>query len=343
MGARIAAAVGFLAMGPLLLFVIADSVPFLSAINLVFIGFAALAATGLTLIMGFAGQISLGHAAFYGVGAYAVAILTVKLDWPPLLAILGGLVAAGLLAAVLGVAVLRIRGHFLAMATLAFGLIFFFFVRGWEYAGSNQGLGGIPTLDVGPWQFGEIEPTFLITWVVLGVGILLAHNLVNSRVGRSLRALGASEVAASASGIDVRRAKVSVFIIGALYASLAGSLYAFFVTFINPDPFGVLVSVQFLVIAVIGGLRSIWGAAAGAVFTVILTEATRDVVPLVFADAAGSYEIVVYGLALIIVLLVLRQGIAGGIEDLVTRGRAALRSRADRGGQHLERPKAVAR
>lgn len=337
-----AAVVGFLAAGPLLLWAASTFLPFLSGTNLVFIGFSALAATGLTLIMGFAGQISLGHAAFYGVGAYAVAVFTVKAGWAPLPALLAGLVIAGLLAAALGVAVLRIRGHFLAMATLAFGLIFFFFVRGWEYVGSNQGLGGIPVVSIGPWEFGEIEPTFLITWVILGIGILLAHNLVNSRVGRSLRAMGASEVAAAASGIDVRRAKVSVFVIGALYAALAGSLYAFFVTFINPDPFGVLVSVQFLVISVIGGLRSVWGAVAGAIFVVALTEASRDIVPRFFDRAAGSYEIVVYGLALIIVLLTLRQGIAGAIEDLLRRGRDALQSRTG-GGDEVGPQEAVAR
>lgn len=339
MTTRIAAFVGFLAAGPLLLWVASEWIPFLSGTNLVFIAFTALAATGLTLIMGFGGQVSLGHAAFYGVGAYTLALLTVKAGWAPFPAILAGLVIAGLLAAALGVAVLRIRGHFLAMATLAFGLIFFFAVRGWDYAGANQGLGGIPAISIGPWQFGDIDATFLITWVILAIGIFLAHNVVDSRTGRSLRAMGASEVAASASGINIARAKVAVFVIGALYAALAGSLYASFVTFINPDPFGVLVSVQFLVIAVIGGLRSVWGAVAGAIFTVALTELARDVVPLFFDEATGSYEIIAYGLALIIVLLVLRQGIAGAIEDLFRWARDALRSR---GGEREDvRPEAV--
>ncbi|MGH2801473.1 MAG: branched-chain amino acid ABC transporter permease [Thermoleophilaceae bacterium] len=311
--------VAFLLAGPLLV-VATEVLTFLSGTNLVFIGFAALAATGLTLIMGFAGQVSLGHAAFYGVGAYTVALLTVKQGWAPFPAILAGVGVCAVLAALLGVAVLRIRGHFLAMATLAFGLIFFFYVRGAEYAGGNQGIGGIPPLTIGGWDIsGEDESTFLFTWALLALGIVVAQNLVDSRTGRSLRALGASEVAASTSGIDVARAKVAVFVVGALYASVAGSLYAMYVSYINPDAFGVLVSLQFLVISTIGGLRSVWGAAAGAIFVVSLTELSREVVPLFFEEAAGSYEIVAYGIALVVVLLALRQGIVGGVRDLAAR------------------------
>jgi branched-chain amino acid transport system permease protein len=248
-------------------------------------------------VMGFAGQVSLGHAAFYGVGAYALALLTVEQGWPPAAALLAGVVIAAALAALLGVAVLRVQGHFLGMATLAFGLMFFFFARGSELTGGNQGIGGIPPL------FGD-EATFLLVWGVLAVGVVVAHNLVHSRSGRALRALGASEVAAATCGVDVARAKVAVFVIGAAYASVAGSLYAMYVTYISPDAFGVLVSLQFLVMAVVGGLRTVWGATVGAVGVVALTELSREAVPLVFADAAGSYEIVAYGLALVLVLLV---------------------------------------
>ncbi len=281
----------FACAGPLLLLA-----PVLSTSNLVFIGFAALATTGLTLVMGFAGQVSLGHAAFYGVGAYGFAVLTVKAGWALGPALLVAATIAAALAALLGAAVLRIRGHFLGMATLAFGLIAFFFVRGSEALGANQGLGGIPTLA----PFERDESTFLVTWAVLTVAVALAGNLVNSRTGRALRALGASESAASVCGIDTARAKVGVFVIGALYASVAGSLYAMYVTYINPDAFGVLVSLEFLVMAVVGGLRSVWGATIGAVAVVALTEVTREL------DAAGGYEIVAYGLALVVVLMVKR-------------------------------------
>jgi branched-chain amino acid transport system permease protein len=213
----------------------------------------------------------------------------------------------------LGVAVLRIRGHFLGMATLAFGLIAYSFVRGSEFTGANQGIGGIPALSIAGSELSGDEETFLATWAVLGLGIVLAQNLVQSRTGRALRALGASEVAAETCGVAVARAKVVVFVVGALYASVAGSLYAMYVSYVSPDAFGVLVSLQFLVMAVVGGLGSLWGATLGAIFVVGLTEVTRAAVPLFVGDATGSYEIVAYGIALIAVLLVFRQGIAGAL------------------------------
>jgi branched-chain amino acid transport system permease protein len=296
----------FLAAGPLLLLA-PQFLPFLSEANLAFIAFGALAATGLTLITGCAGQVSLGHAAFYGVGAYTLALLTVEQGWSPAVALLAGVAISAALAALLGVAVLRTRGHFLAMATLAFGLVCFFFVRGSEFAGANQGIGGIPTLAIGGWDLSGDHATFLFTWVVLAAAVLVAQNLVDSRTGRALRALGTSEVAAGACGVDIARAKVAVFVIGALYASVAGSLYAMYVTYINPDAFGVLVSLQFLVMSVVGGLGWVWGATLGSIAVVALTEVSREVVPLLVEDAAGSYEIVVYGLALVIVLLVVNR------------------------------------
>ena len=262
---RVAGLAAFACAGALLLFA-TQVLTFLSGTNLVFIGFAALAATGLTLVMGFAGQVSLGHATFYGVGAYTLALLTVRQGWSPAPALLAGLVISAGLAALLGAAVLRTRGHFLGMATLAFGLIAFSFARGSDFTGANQGIGGIPSLSIAGRDLSGDEATFLVTWAVLAVGVALAQNVVDSRAGRSLRALGASEVAASTCGIDVARAKVAVFVIGALYASVAGSLYAMYVTYISPDAFGVLVSLQLLVMSVVGGLRSVWGATLGAVF-----------------------------------------------------------------------------
>jgi branched-chain amino acid transport system permease protein len=198
------------------------------------------------------------------------------------------------------------------MATLAFGLIFFFLIRSAEgLTGGNNGIGGIPLLSVGPWQVTGDERMFLLAWLIMTLGLLLARNIVDSRTGRALRALGSSEVAAGCCGVNVARAKVAVFVTGAMYASLAGSLYALYVTYISPEAFGVLVSIQFLVISTVGGLTSVWGAPVGAAFLVLLTELTREVVPIFVEGATGSYELVAYGLALVIVLLVFKQGIAG--------------------------------
>lgn len=308
----------FVIGGPLLIWATVW-VPFLGRADLIFVALGALAAAGLALIMGFAGQVSLGHAAFYGIGAYTVAILARDLSLNPVLGILVGLAIAAVVAAALGVAVLRIHGHFLAMATLAFGLIFFFLVRaGGDFTGGNQGIGGIPQLSIGPLDLLTDEVAFLFFWGILGVALLLAQNIVKSRSGRALRALGASEVAAACSGVHVERAKVTVFVVGALYASLAGSLYALYVTFINPDAFGVIVSIEFLVIAAIGGLTSVWGPPLGAVFVLLVEEVTREFVPVFFSGATGSYELVAYGVALVAVLILMREGLAGLFGRLAT-------------------------
>ena len=314
----LAAVIAFLAVGPLLL-LLAGTIPFLLASNLVVFALFALAATGLVLIMGFSGQVSLGHAAFYGIGAYTSAILTVEAGWSPLLAVVVGVVISGLVAAALGRAVFRLSGHFLAMATLAFGLFFFYLLGFLDITGGNGGRGGIPKLAFGSFEVLTDERMFLLVWVLLGVGVLIARNVVQSATGRALRATGSSEVAAACSGVNIVRAKVGVFVVGALYASLAGSLYAHWVTYIAPDAFGLLTSIQFLVIATVGGLGTVWGAIVGAAFVVGISELTREVVPLFVEGATGSYETVAYGAALILVLVAFHKGIADAVLDAVGR------------------------
>lgn len=299
----------FVATGLVLLAVTAT--PLLVVADLVFIGLSALAATGLVLIMGFSGQVSLGHAAFYGIGAYATAILTVDHGMSPFVAMLAGLVVSSVVAAALGRAVFRLRGHFLAMATLAFGLFFFFFSTfASDLTGGNSGRGGVPRLAFGSWYATTDRRMFLVVWTALGIGLLIARNLTASGVGRALRATGSAEIAAASSGVNVVRMRMGVFVVGALYASFAGSLYAHFVTFVSPSAFGLLTSIQFLVIATIGGLGSVWGGLVGAVFVTLLAESARNVVPRFVSGATGSYEVAVYGAALVVVLVVFRQGLA---------------------------------
>ncbi|MPZ52251.1 MAG: branched-chain amino acid ABC transporter permease [Acidimicrobiia bacterium] len=299
-----------LVMGPAL-FALSGVVPLLSAGNLVVVALHGLAAIGLSLIMGLGGQISLGHAAFYGVGAYTSAILTGR-GVAPVVAMLAGMVLAGVLAAIVGRIVLRIRGHFLAMATLAFGLIFFFTVRAWDaLTGGNAGLGGIPDLALGPLILDNDRNVFFVTWAILVLGLVLAGNLVDSRQGRAVMAMGQSEVAATSSGVDLVRSKVIVFSVGAVYAAVAGSLYAHWVNYISPEAFDLLASVRFLVIASIGGLGSMLGAPVGSLVIVIITELTRTVVPMFVPGATGSYEVTLYGIALVAVLVLSRDGITG--------------------------------
>lgn len=320
-GQTLLGAVAFLAAGPALIW-LATAWELLLPSNLVFIALVGLATTGLVLIMGYSGQVSLGHAAFYGIGAYSTAILVGDHGWSPFAAMLAGMALSALAAAALGRAVFRLRGHFLAMATLAFGLFFYYFLTfASDLTGGNAGHGGIPKLAIGSWYAVTEARMFLLVWVVLGLGLLAASNLIRSGTGRALRATGTSEIAAASAGVNVVRVKVGVFVIGALYASLAGSLYAHYVTYIAPDAFGLLANIELLVVATVGGLGTIWGGLVGAAFIEMLTEGTRAVVPTFVEGATGSYETVAYGLALVVVLVAFNKGIADAVIERFRRER----------------------
>ena len=191
------------------------------------IGIHALLVVGLNLLLGYAGQISLGHAAFFGLGAYTSGILTATYSVNPWLALPVGLLVAGVAAFLVGVPALKLRGYYLAMATLGFGIIVYIvFNQTQELTGGPSGLSGIPSLSLGGFSFDSPDRLFLLIWVILGVILLLSANLVDSRLGRAVRALHESEPAAQSLGVNTSRAKLLIFVWSALYAALAGSLYA---------------------------------------------------------------------------------------------------------------------
>ncbi len=314
--ARLVGWAAFAAAGPLLLLA-ADPIPFLSDSQLVFTAIHALAATGLGLVMGLAGQASLGHAAFYGIGAYATAILTVERNWSPWLAMAAGAGIAGIVAAAVARSVFRAVEHFLAMATLAFGLIFVFAVQHFdEFTGGNGGRGGIAKLSVLDIELDDAGRMFLFAWALVIVGVLLARNLVASRAGRALRALGESPIAAGCCGVNVVRFKIAVFVVAGVYGAVAGSLYAHHVTYVSPEEFGLQRSIELLIVVVVGGLTSPWGAVVGAFALLFVTEASREVIPRFVEGVTGPYELTVYGLLLVIVLIAFRRGLAGTVAHL---------------------------
>jgi ABC-type branched-subunit amino acid transport system permease subunit len=291
----------------------------------VLVALATLITTGLTLLMGFAGQVSLGQGAFYAIGAYTAGLLTVKAGLPPVVALLAAPVVAAGIAAVIGAPLLRLRGHYLAFATLAFQLIVLVWLA--EAKGLTRGdigLGGIPSL----------LPTFsdaldldtpigyaYLAWAAAVVGLLLARNLIASRPGRALRALAGSELAAAASGVPVSRYKLQVFAMAAAYAGFAGGLYAFFLTFISPASFSILISVQFVVMAVVGGMGAIWGAPIGAVGISLLIEFLRGAATRPgsnpHAPAVLSYG--AYAVVLIAVVLFLPGGVFPAFRSALAR------------------------
>jgi branched-chain amino acid transport system permease protein len=272
------------------------------------IGINTLLVVGLNLLLGYAGQISLGHAAFFGLGAYTTGILTATYGVSPWLALPAGLVVSGVAAFLVGVPALKLKGYYLAMATLGFGIIVsIFFNQAQHLTGGPSGLSGIPSLDLFGYTLDSPERMFLLIWPVLGVILLLSANLVNSRLGRSLRALHDSEAAAQSLGVNTSRAKLLIFVWSALYASLAGSLYAHTLNFIAPTSFNFMFSIKLVTMVVVGGMASVWGSLLGAAVLTILPELLA-----VFHD----YEIVIFGVILMVVIIFLPRGLVRGILDL---------------------------
>ncbi len=274
-------------------------------------GLHAILAVSLNLLMGYAGQISLGHAAFFGTGAYASAILTTKFAWNPWLAMVAGMILTGTIAFVMARPVLKLKGHYLAMATLGFGIIInIILVQAVGLTGGPDGLGEIPTLSLFGWQV----DTDLRWYVVIGSCMLLvvwlALNLINSRSGRALRALHGSEVAAEMMGIDTTATKTSVFVMAALIASLAGSLFAHQQSFVSPDSCDFFFSIELVTMVVLGGMASTYGAVFGAIVLTFLPELL-----VVFED----FEVMIFGAILMSMMIFLPQGVFVGIQDLIQR------------------------
>ncbi|OLF18547.1 branched-chain amino acid ABC transporter permease [Actinophytocola xanthii] len=273
-------------------------------------GLAAMVTVGLALLMGFAGQISLGQASFYAIGAYTAGLLTVN-GVPPLLGLAAAPVLAAGFAAVVGIGLLRLRGHYLAFATLAMQLILLSVLAQSEWAGGAIGLQGIPRLSVGGIELDEdVHYAYLVLAGLTGT-LLVARNLVASRVGRGLRALATSEVAAGASGVPVGRYRLGVFALSAAFAGLAGGIYAFYLGYLGPGSFPVLLSVEYVVMAVVGGLGTVSGGVVGAVAIVLLVQVLNDIgtrpgMPS-YAPSVLSYA--VYGLLLVIAVLYLPRGL----------------------------------
>lgn len=286
---------------------------------LIVAGFHTIVTMGLNLLMGYAGQVSLGHSAFYGIAAYTTGILTARFHWPVAAGIAAGIALVLVVAAGIAVPTLRLRGHYLAMGTLGFGIIVYIVLNeATGLTGGPSGLTGIPKLTVAGFPVATDLQFYYVVWGVALLLFLLAQNLVRSRLGRALRAIHASETAAAVLGVDTQRYKIGVFILSAVYAAVAGTLYAHYVTFVSPGSFGFHASIQFVTMVVLGGMGSLWGAVAGAVFLTGLPEVLR---------AIEDYDILLYGGLLILCMMFLPGGLAEGAERLVRAVRALLAGR----------------
>jgi len=268
---------------------------------LVFVGINTMLAVGLNLLLGYAGQISLGQAAFFGLGAYISGVATTTYGMNPWTAMALAAVLVGCVAFAIGFPILKLKGHYLAMATLGFGIIvYILFNETVELTGGPSGLIGIPAYSVSDFQFDSDTKNYYLVWGFTLVAILFTINLVNSRIGRALRAIHDSEVAARVMGVNARLLKVQIFTLSAIISSLAGSLYAHTMTFISPASFGFHFSVELLTMVVIGGLGSVYGSFLGAALLTLLPEFLRT-----FQD----YDIIVYGLILLLMTMFMPGGL----------------------------------
>jgi len=270
----------------------------------------ALAVVGLNLLMGFAGQVSLGHAGFFGIGAYAVAIGPTHLGVPSWAALIAGATIAGLLAYLVGRPILRLKGHYLAVATLGLGiLIAMVFTNEARLTGGPDGM-PVPRLELFGWRARTPIAWYWISGVSLVIGALIAVNLIESPTGRAFRAIHDSETAARTLGIDVARYKLIVFVLSAVYAAVAGAYLALFDALVTPATAGFLRSIEFVTMAVLGGLGSILGGVIGAAVLVLLPQ-----VLTVFHD----YETVMLGAIMIVFMIFLPAGIVPSLARLVQR------------------------
>ena len=301
----------------LILFPLFENNPYtLGLTNLIAIN--ALVVLGLNLFIGFAGQISLGHAAFFGLGAYGSAIATVTYELAPWPAMALVALIVALVALLVGIPVLRLSGHYLAMATLGLNYVVHTVLLQWdEVTGGPSGFAGIPALSLGEFFFDTPVRRHYLLWTFTMITMLLCLNLVRSGVGRGLAALAGDETAAASLGVDTRQAKVKVFVLSAVLASLAGSLFAHCFGYVSPDTFSIFASTEFAIMVVVGGLGSIWGSVFGAGFLTLLPE---------WVEFFDKYKDFVHGGILVLVLMFLPQGLVTGVIDKI-RIHLALRRR----------------
>ncbi|MEW1844373.1 branched-chain amino acid ABC transporter permease [Nonomuraea angiospora] len=287
----------------------------------ILLGLAAMVTVGVSLLMGYAGQVSLGQGAFYAVGAYTAALLSLH-GVPPLAGLVAAPVVAAASALVIGVPLLRLRGHHLAFATLAMQLILLSLAGQLEVTGGDIGLQAIPQFSVGSFEAGGASAYAYLTWIGLALVMLVTRNVITSRPGRALRALATSETAAASSGIPVGRYKLVVFALSAAFAGLAGGIYCFYTGYVAPGSFPVLISIQYIVMAVVGGLGTIWGAVVGATAITLLVQGLNSLaaLPGMPSYAPGVLSYAVYALVLILVVLFLPRGLLPAVSGRLDRG-----------------------
>lgn len=276
-----------------------------------FIALHSMVAVGLCLLVGYGGQLSISHSAFFAIGAYASAIFCLRHHLPPLISILLSQGLSALLAWGIGWVVLRLKGHYLAIATLSFTIIVEVLVKEMAWlTGGLQGLSSIPSISIGGFVIDSDYRFYFVVWPLTMLLLLFSLNLVDSRMGRIFRAIKENEEIARQFGADVKVYKIKLFIVSSVYASIAGSLYAHFVTFISPVTGSIMFAIDIIMVLAFGGFTLLWGAMIGVASLTFLNEYLT-----IFAD----YKRAIYGLALVIIILFFPNGLLLGLRDFGNR------------------------
>jgi len=311
------AALGLLALAPLVL-------PEFHVTLLNYIGLASIVTLGLVLLTGIGGLTSFGQAAFVGLGAYTTAVLTTEYGVSPWLTLPAGLALTFVVALCLGFITLRLSGHYLPLGTIAWGIAIYFVFGNLDMLGKYSGLAEIPPLTVLGFGFAGDRTFYYLIWAVALLALLAIRNLLDSRSGRAIRALRSRSMMAENFGVDTARLKIIIFVYAALLAAMSGWLYAHFLRFVSPQPFGINSSIDYQFMAVIGGASELWGAVIGAALLTLLTEWLKDLLPRLI-NLSGNFEIVVFGLLVIVMLHRTRDGLVPYFARLIPADTQRLR------------------
>ena len=277
------------------------------------IGIAALVALGLVLLTGIGGATSFGQAAFVGIAAYATAWLTTAHGASPWWGLLFALALCGLSAFVIGLLTLRLGGHYLPLSTIAWGLSIAIVFGNIDGLGRHTGLSGVPPLRIGAWSLADARAMYALIWLLVGLALLFGRNLLRSRPGRAIRGLRGGGTLLASVGADAFRVRLSLFVLAALLAGLAGWLYAHANRFVSPSPFDVRASIEYLLMAVAGGLGQLTGAVAGAALVLLMKNALQDLLPRV-TTRGGQVEGIAFALLFVLLLHQARGGLMGYVE-----------------------------
>ena len=289
-------------------------------LQLNYIGLYSLVSLGLVLLTGVAGLTSFGQAAFVGISAYTSAWLTLNLGWSPWATLWVGLLLTGVSALIVGGITLRMSGHYLPLATIAWGLSLYYLMGNLDALGKYDGLLGIPGIGLLGMDLGQGRGLYALIWLCVLAGVWAVQHLLDSRPGRAIRALKGGTQMAEAMGVNTLSYKIVIFVIAALLAAVSGWLFAHFQRSVNPSPFGLKMGIEFLFMAVIGGVAHVWGALTGAFITKVLEDQLQVLLPKLLGTS-GSFEVIVFGILLVLMLKFLPQGLWSLVEARLPKAR----------------------